>query len=162
MGTRSLGFSSIQAQQDAALNPEQMMKSLAPEDLIRFGMIPEFIGRLPVVSVLDQLSVADLEKILLRTKNAMVKQYSKLFAMDGVRLKFTPDAVKAIALRAIELKTGARALRSIMESIMLEVMYELPQRDDVTEVVIDAGVVAGRRKPTLRLTSKTEPKQDAA
>jgi ATP-dependent Clp protease ATP-binding subunit ClpX len=162
MGTRSLGFSSIKAQQDAALNPEQMMKSLAPEDLIRFGMIPEFIGRLPVVSVLDQLSVADLEKILLRTKNAMVKQYSKLFAMDGVRLKFTPDAVKAIALRAIELKTGARALRSIMESIMLEVMYELPQRDDVTEVVIDAGVVAGRRKPTLRLTSKTEPKQDAA
>jgi ATP-dependent Clp protease ATP-binding subunit ClpX len=162
MGTRSLGFSSIQAQQDAALSPDQMMKSLAPEDLIRFGMIPEFIGRLPVVSVLDQLSVADLEKILLRTKNAMVKQYSKLFAMDGVRLKITPDAVKAVALRAIELKTGARALRSIMESLMLEVMYELPQRDDVTEVVIDSAVVAGRRKPTLRRASKTEPKQDAA
>jgi ATP-dependent Clp protease ATP-binding subunit ClpX len=162
MGSRSLGFSAVAAQHEAALQPEQMMKSLAPEDLIRFGMIPEFIGRLPVVSVLDQLQVADLEKILLRTKNAMVKQYSKLFAMDGVRLKFTPDAVRAIAAKAIELKTGARALRAIMENLMLEVMYELPQRDDVTEVVIDAGVVAGRRKPTLRTATKSEPNQDAA
>jgi ATP-dependent Clp protease ATP-binding subunit ClpX len=162
MGTRSLGFSSIAAQQEQHLAPDQMMKSLAPEDLIRFGMIPEFIGRLPVVSVLDQLAIADLEKILLRTKNAMVKQYSKLFAMDGVRLKLTPDAVKAIAGKAIELKTGARALRAIMENLMLEVMYELPQRDDVTEVVIDAAVVAGRRKPTLRRATKAEPKQDAA
>jgi ATP-dependent Clp protease ATP-binding subunit ClpX len=125
-------------------------------------MIPEFIGRLPVVSVLDQLQVADLEKILLRTKNAIVKQYAKLLAMDGVRLKFTPDAVKAIAAKAIELKTGARALRSIMENLMLEVMYELPQRDDVSEVIIDAGVVAGRRKPTLRTDAKAEPTQDAA
>ena len=161
-GSRSMGFSSVAAQHDDALKPEEMMKSLAPEDLIRFGMIPEFIGRLPVVSVLDQLSVADLEKILLRTKNATVKQYAKLFAMDGVRLKFTPDAIKAIAAKAIELKTGARALRSIMENIMLEVMYDLPQRDDVTEVVIDAAVVAGRRKPTLRRADKAEPKQDAA
>ncbi len=162
MGSRSLGFTAVAAQHEQALKPEQMMKSLAPEDLIRFGMIPEFIGRLPVVSVLDQLSVADLEKILLRTKNAMVKQYSKLFAMDGVRLRFTPDAVKAIAQKAIELKTGARALRSIMENLMLEVMYELPQRDDVTEVVIDSAVVAGRRKPTLKRAGKAEPKQDAA
>ena len=92
----------------------------------------------------------------------MVKQYSKLFAMDGVRLRLTPDAVKAIAQKAIDLKTGARALRSIMENLMLEVMYELPQREDVTEVVIDAAVVAGRRKPTLRKSGKAEPKQDAA
>ena len=162
LGQRSLGFSSIAAQHESALNPEQMMKALAPEDLVRFGMIPEFIGRLPVVSVLDQLKVADLEKILLRTKSALVKQYSKLFAMDGVRLRFTPDAVKAIAARAIELKTGARALRAIMENIMLEVMYDLPQRDDVTEVVIDSAVVAGTRRPTLRRAGKTEAKQDAA
>jgi ATP-dependent Clp protease ATP-binding subunit ClpX len=162
LGQRSLGFSSIAAQQESALNPEQMMKSLAPEDLVRFGMIPEFIGRLPVVSVLDQLKVADLEKILLRTKSALVKQYSKLFAMDGVRLRFTPDAVKAIAAKAIELKTGARALRAIMENIMLEVMYDLPQRDDVTEVVIDSAVVAGTRRPTLKRANKNEPKQDAA
>ena len=162
LGSHSLGFSAVAVQHEQALKPEQMMKSLAPEDLIRFGMIPEFIGRLPVVSVLDQLSVADLEKILLRTKNAMVKQYSKLFAMDGVRLRLTPDAVKAIAQKAIELKTGARALRAIMENLMLEVMYELPQRDDVTEVVIDSAVVAGRRKPTLRRATKVEPTQDAA
>ena len=162
LGSRSLGFSAVAAQHEATLKPEQLMRALAPEDLIRFGMIPEFIGRLPVVSVLDQLQVADLEKILLRTKNAIVKQYAKLLAMDGVRLKFTPDAVRAIAAKAIELKTGARALRSIMENLMLEVMYELPQREDVSEVIIDAGVVAGRRKPTLRTEAKAEPTQDAA
>ena len=160
LGHRSIGFH--QNAEDRDIPPDEMMRSIAPEDMVRFGMIPEFVGRLPVVTVLDQLKIEDLEKILLRTKNAMVKQYSKLFAMDGVRLRFTSDAVKAVARKAIELKTGARALRSIMENLMLEVMYELPQRDDVTEVVIDAAVVAGRRKPTLRRVSKTEPKQDAA
>lgn len=162
LGQRSLGFASVKAQSEQKLAPEEMMKSLAPEDLVRFGMIPEFIGRLPVVSVLDQLSVADLEKILLRTKNAIVKQYSKLFAMDGVKLRFTSDAIKAIAQKAIDLKTGARALRSIMETIMLEAMYELPQRDDVTEVVVDAAVVAGKRRPIMKRAAKTEAKEDAA
>jgi ATP-dependent Clp protease ATP-binding subunit ClpX len=161
LGQRSMGFAAGKAVQEEKMSPEEMMKSVAPEDLIRFGMIPEFIGRLPVISVLDQLQVADLEKIMLRTKNATVKQYSKLFAMDGVRLKLTSDAIRAIAQKAIELKTGARALRSIMESLMLEVMYDLPQRDDVVEVVIDAAVVAGRRKPTLRRAGKSETK-DAA
>jgi len=160
LGQRSLGFH-INAE-DRELASDEVMKKIAPEDLLRFGMIPEFIGRLPVVSVLDQLQVADLEKILLRTKNAMVKQYSKLFAMDGVRLKLTPDAVRAIAQKAIDLKTGARALRAILENLMLEVMYDLPQRDDVSEVVIDAAVVAGRRRPTLRRTSKSEPNENAA
>jgi ATP-dependent Clp protease ATP-binding subunit ClpX len=162
LGQRSLGFASIRAQQDQSMKPEEMMKALAPEDLIRFGMIPEFIGRLPVISVLDQLSVEDLEKVLLRTKNALVKQYSKLFAMDGVRLRLTRDAILAIAQKAVELKTGARALRSILENLMLEVMYELPQRDDIAEVIIDAGVVAGRKRPTLRRIDKGEVKQDAA
>ncbi len=162
LGGRTLGFAATAASQQEASTPEKLMKALAPEDLIRFGMIPEFIGRLPVVSVLDRLDVPDLERILLRTKNAMVKQYAKLLAMDGVRLRFTPDAVHAIGLRAIELKTGARALRSILESLMLEVMYELPSRDDVSEVVIDAAVVAGRRRPVLRRSGRTEPTQDAA
>jgi len=161
-GQRSVGYAAIKDQQEASLSPEQMMRALAPEDLIRFGMIPEFIGRLPVVSVLDQLKAEDLEKILLRTKNAVVKQYSKLFAMDGVRLRLTPDAVRAIARKAMDLKTGARALRSIMETLMLEVMYELPQRDDIAEVVIDAAVVAGKRRPTLKRISKGESTQDAA
>ncbi|MDX2186937.1 MAG: ATP-dependent Clp protease ATP-binding subunit ClpX [Opitutaceae bacterium] len=163
MGHRSIGFQAMQSQKDSTLSAEEVMKAVAPEDLVRFGMIPEFIGRLPVVSVLDQLSVEDLEKILLRTKNAMVKQYSKLFAMDGVNLRFTRDAVLAIAQKAIDLKTGARALRSIMENLMLEVMYEIPQRDDIAEVVIDAGVVAGRKKPTLKRARKNgEAAEDAA
>jgi len=140
---------------------EQVMKQLAPEDLIRFGMIPEFIGRLPVVSVLDSLTEADLEKILLRTKNAIVKQYSKLFAMDGVQLRITRDAVRAIACKALALKTGARALRAIMENTMLEVMYDIPHRDDVAEVIVDAGVVEGGRKPQIKRHSKTARK-DAA
>lgn len=164
LGQRGLGFGSIKAQQtqSATMSAESIMKSIEPGDLVRYGMIPEFIGRLPVVSVLEPLQVADLEKILLRTKNAMVKQYSKLFAMDGVRLKFTSDAVKAIAAKAVELKTGARALRSIMENLMLEVMYDLPSRADVVEVVIDSNVVAGKRRPIMRKAVKGEAAEDAA
>ena len=160
-GHRSLGFSAS-SQPDDNLAPDEMMKAVAPEDLVRFGMIPEFIGRLPVVSVLNQLGIKDLEKVLLRTKNAMVKQYTKLFAIDGVNLRFTSDAIKAIAQKAIDLKTGARALRSIMENLMLEVMYEIPHREDVTEVVIDAAVVAGRRRPTLKRSTKAESNKNAA
>jgi len=159
LGSRSLGFHVNP--DDHNLLPEEMMKMIAPEDLIRFGMIPEFVGRLPIVSVLDPLTEADLVRILLRTKNAMVKQYSKLFAMDGVQLRLTRDAVHAIALKAIELKTGARALRAIMENLMLEVMFDLPQREDVLEVVIDEGVVKGRRRPVLKKTPRAE-KKDAA
>jgi ATP-dependent Clp protease ATP-binding subunit ClpX len=158
MGANALGFS---RNDEKVLSPEEMMHQIAPEDLVRFGMIPEFIGRLPVISLLDQLQIADLQKILLQTKNAMVKQYSKLFAMDGVRLRFTDDAIKAIAQKAIDLKTGARALRSIMEKLMLEVMYELPQRTDVAEVVVDAGVVAGRKRPNLKRRPKSVSKNAA-
>ena len=158
MGANALGFS---RNDEKVLSPEEMMHQIAPEDLVRFGMIPEFIGRLPVISLLDQLQIADLQKILLQTKNAMVKQYSKLFAMDGVRLRFTDYAIKAIAQKAIDLKTGARALRSIMEKLMLEVMYELPQRTDVAEVVVDAGVVAGRKRPNLKRRPKSVSKNAA-
>jgi len=160
LGHRSIGFH--QNAEDREIAPDEMMRRIAPEDMVRFGMIPEFVGRLPVVTVLDQLKVADLEKILLRTKNAMVKQYSKLFAMDGVRLRFTSDAVKAVAVKAIELKTGARALRAILEGIMLEIMYDLPQLDDVTEVIIDAAAVAGRRRPTLKRAPKAARNENAA
>jgi ATP-dependent Clp protease ATP-binding subunit ClpX len=162
VGQGGMGFSSVARRRESALRPEELMRELEPEDLIRFGMIPEFIGRLPIVSVLDQLSEEDLVRILQRTKNAFVKQYSKLFAMDGVRLRFTPDAIRAIARKAIRLKTGARALRSIMENLMLDVMFDLPQRDDVAEVLIDAAAVAGSRRPRLRRIPKGEPRQDAA
>jgi ATP-dependent Clp protease ATP-binding subunit ClpX len=150
-GHRVLGYGSATDQE--RLTPEEMMRSIAPEDLFQFGMIPEFIGRLPVVSVLDALDVADLEKILLRTKNAMTKQYSKLFAMDGVKLRFSHDAIHEIALKAMELKTGARALRSILEKLMLDVMYEVPHRQGVSEVVIDRAVVLGKKKPMVRLAA---------
>jgi len=161
LGSRSLGFHVNP--EDHSLTPEEMMKMIAPEDLVRYGMIPEFIGRLPVVSVLDPLAEEDLVRILLRTKNAMVKQYSKLFAMDGVKLRFTRDAVQAIARKAIELKTGARALRSILENLMLEVMFELPQREDVTEVVVDEAVVKGERRPVLKKAGKSgDTNADAA
>jgi ATP-dependent Clp protease ATP-binding subunit ClpX len=153
-GEHSLGF---KLSKKDKLSGEEVMRKVAPEDLIKFGMIPEFIGRLPVISVLDQLSKKDLENILLNTKNSMVKQYSKLFAMEGVELKLTKDAILAIAEKAIELKTGARALRSIMEGLMLEVMYDLPQRDDVSEVVMDAKVVQGKKKALLRKRRKAPP-----
>lgn len=143
------------------LSGEQIMRQLQPEDLFRFGMIPEFIGRLPVVSVLDSLTEEDLVQILLRTKNSMVKQYSKLFAMDGVHLRFTRDAIRAIARQALELKTGARALRAIMENLMLEVMYDIPHREDVSEVVIDGGVVTGQKKPQIRKSPKSARKNAA-
>jgi ATP-dependent Clp protease ATP-binding subunit ClpX len=162
VGAFTVGYSAIQQQKTAALSPEQLMRQIAPDDLVRFGMIPEFVGRLPVVSVLDHLQVEDLEKILLCTKNAIIRQYTKLFAMDGVKLRFTHDAVKAIARKAIELKTGARALRSIMENLMLEVMFDIPQRADVDEVVIDAAVVAGNRRPRLKLRASASRQRKAA
>lgn len=154
LGARGIGFGAHARPAEAVVSAgslaEDLMRSLAPEDLVRFGMIPEFIGRLPVVSVLSPLQVADLERVLTGTRHALVKQYQKLLAIDGVSLRFTADAVHAVAEKALKLKTGARALRSILEQLMLEVMYDLPGREDVVEVVIDAEAVAGTRKPKLR------------
>ncbi|MDQ8180105.1 ATP-dependent Clp protease ATP-binding subunit ClpX [Pelagicoccus sp. SDUM812005] len=155
-GGSTLGFGASKKEE---LSGEEVMKKIEPEDLVKFGMIPEFIGRLPVVSVLEQLSVEDLENILLNTKNSIIKQYSKLFAIDGVKLNLTPGAIKAVAEKAIELRTGARALRSIMENLTLEIMYEIPDRDDIDEVVINRDVVLGKKKPVFK---KSESKKDAA
>ncbi|HEY5551131.1 MAG TPA: ATP-dependent Clp protease ATP-binding subunit ClpX [Opitutaceae bacterium] len=160
VGSRMLGFGDSK-DGAAKLTPVQIMRTIAPEDLFKFGMIPEFIGRLPVVSVLDELTIADLEKVLMITKNAIVKQYTKLFAMDGVKLRFSPDAVRAIAQRSLELKTGARALRSILEKLMLDIMYEIPHREGVIEVLIDRGVVLGRKKPIVKMAPSVADK-DAA
>jgi ATP-dependent Clp protease ATP-binding subunit ClpX len=150
IGAKVLGFTNS-ADRHQGFTADEIMKSVQPEDLIRFGMIPEFIGRLPVVSVLDPLTQEELERILLETKNALVKQYGKLFAMEGVNLKFTRDAITAIAAKALELKTGARALRSIMENIMLELMFSLPDQTGIEEVVISGAVIEGKKKPLLRL-----------
>src|SRR5208283_4170889 len=121
-----------------------------PEDLLKFGMIPEFVGRLPVVSVLNELTEDELISILTETRNAMIKQYSKLFAMEGVHLNLTKDALQALAEAAQKKGTGARALRSLLEKLMLDLMYEIPSRDDIAEVTINRGVVDGKREPLIR------------
>ena len=111
------------------------------EDLLKFGLIPEFVGRLPIVATLRDLDEDALVQILTQPKNALVKQYTKLFDLEGVKLTFKDDALKAIAQKAIERKTGARGLRSIIENMLLDTMYEVPDLEDVTEVVINADVV---------------------
>jgi ATP-dependent Clp protease ATP-binding subunit ClpX len=131
------------------LTAEQIMANLRPEDLFQFGLIPEFVGRLPIASVLGELTQEALERVLTETKNALTKQYRKLFAMEGVKLSFEKAALSAIAAKALELKTGARGLRSIMEKMMLDTMYDLPNHPGTTEVVITAAAVEGTEPPKL-------------
>lgn len=123
---------------------QKMLKKLQPEDLLKFGLIPEFIGRVPIYAVLDQLDEATLKMILTEPKNAILKQYQCLLKMDNVDLKFEPDAIELIAKEAIKRKTGARALRSIVEELMLNIMYEVPAQDDVKEFVVTAEMVSKR------------------
>ncbi len=127
----------------------ETLKDLQPEDLVKFGLIPEFIGRLPVIATLENLDVEALVRILTEPKNALTKQYMKLFEMEEVELKFTDDALEAISENAIERKTGARGLRAILEQLLLELMYDIPGRDDVSEVVINGDVVRGTADPVL-------------
>ncbi|MGN0834978.1 MAG: ATP-dependent Clp protease ATP-binding subunit ClpX [Candidatus Spyradosoma sp.] len=148
IGNKFLGFD-VSEKTGATLSAEQIMAELQPEDLFEFGMIPEFIGRLPVVSALSQLTRKDLEHILTQPKNALVKQFRKLFAMEGVELVFEDAAVSAVAEKAIALGTGARGLRSILEKFMLDTMYELPNRGNVRRVVVTADVVNGLAAPTI-------------
>jgi ATP-dependent Clp protease ATP-binding subunit ClpX len=132
----------------------QILRDLEPEDLLRFGLIPEFIGRLPVVATLDDLDEATLIEILTKPKNALVKQYGRLFEMEGVKLTFTDEALKVVAGRAIKRKTGARGLRSIMEAILLTTMFDLPGLDGVSEVVINGEVAEGRAEPLYTYSEK--------
>ena len=134
----------------------QVLKEVEPEDLLKFGLIPEFVGRLPVVATLEDLDEGALVEILTEPKNALVKQYERLFEMEDVRLDFTEDALKAIALKAIARKTGARGLRSIMENILLDSMFDLPGLDNVEEIVINREVVDGRAKPLYIYTDRRE------
>ncbi len=137
----------------------EVLKQLEPEDLLKFGLIPEFIGRLPVVATLDDLDQKALVDILTRPKNALVKQYQRLFEMESVKLTFSDDALSAIARKAMGRKSGARGLRSIMEAILLDTMFELPGLEGVEEVVVNSEVVEGRAQP-LRIYS--ERREDAS
>jgi ATP-dependent Clp protease ATP-binding subunit ClpX len=149
LGNRVLGF---QAAMSATSNVQmhEVLRYTEPEDLLSFGMIPEFVGRLPVVSALDALTEEELMLILTDTRNAMVKQYTKLLAMEGANLVVTKDALRAMAQQAATKGTGARALRSMFEKIMLDVMYDVPSREDVADVVINRAVVEGKRAPLIR------------
>jgi len=131
----------------------EWMKGLEPEDLLKYGLIPEFIGRLPITATLEDLDEKSLVKILLEPKNSLVKQYQELFKLEGVKLTFKDNAVKEIAIKAISKKTGARGLRSILENILLKTMFELPSQDNIEEVVIDIGTVKGQNDP-LTIHSK--------
>ena len=124
-----------------------LLKVVEPEDLIKYGLIPELIGRLPVVATLDELNDDALVRILTEPKNALTKQYQKLFQMEGVDLEFRPEALKAIAKRALERKTGARGLRSIIEQTLLETMYDLPGSTDIAKVVVEEAAITGDSKP---------------
>ncbi|MGO2478979.1 MAG: ATP-dependent Clp protease ATP-binding subunit ClpX, partial [Pseudoalteromonas sp.] len=124
-------------------------KSVEPEDLVKYGLIPEFIGRLPVVATLTELDESALIQILSEPKNAITKQFSALFDMEEVELEFREDALSAIAHKAMERKAGARGLRSIVEGVLLEIMYELPSMDNVSKVVIDETVIKGESDPIL-------------
>lgn len=150
---QTLGFGADVKPPDEA-NAGELLKKLEPEDLVKFGLIPEFIGRLPLIATLENLDEDALITILTEPKNALVKQFQSLFEMEGAKLEFTDDALKAIAERAIERKTGARGLRSIMEVMLLDTMYELPDMENVEKVVIDADVVKGNKEPTFVYSDK--------
>jgi ATP-dependent Clp protease ATP-binding subunit ClpX len=140
----------------------EILKDVEPEDLLKFGLIPEFVGRLPVVATLEDLDEKALVEILTKPKNALVKQYQRLFEMEDVSLDFTDDAFKAISEKATARKTGARGLRSIMEAILLEPMFELPGLDEVEEIVINREVVEGRAQPLYIYTDRREDLETSA
>lgn len=144
-----IGFSAeVRSLQDKR-SVGEILSSVEPEDLIRYGLIPEFVGRLPVVATLDELDEASLVRILVEPKNALTKQYSKLFELESCDLEFREDALRAIARRAMERKTGARGLRTIMEHVLLDIMYELPSMENVSKVVIDEAVIHGESDPYM-------------
>jgi len=135
---------------------DQLLQEVQPEDLLKFGLIPEFIGRLPVIATLNLLTQEELIRILVEPKDAIIKQYQKLFELEGVKLKFTESALQAIARLSVERKSGARGLRAILENTMLDIMYELPSMPDVKECVISEEVVVNKEKPILLFEKKTE------
>lgn len=153
IGKKSMGFGA-EITSEEEIKVGELLKSLQPEDLLRFGLIPEFVGRLPVMVTLEELDEESLVKILTEPKNALVKQYKELLVMDGVDLEFEDEALNVIAKKAIERKTGARGLRSIIEETMLDIMYEIPSRDDIEKCVITKETVENKVEPTLVLSDR--------
>ncbi len=144
-----IGFSAEVKSKDDKRNVGEVLADLEPEDLVRYGLIPEFVGRLPVIATLEELDVDALISILTEPKNSLTKQYGKLFEMEGVDVDFREDGLRAVAERAMDRKTGARGLRSILEAVLLDTMYQIPSLDNVSKVVIDESVIKGESEPML-------------
>ena len=156
-----IGFSAEVKSKDEAKKIGETLASVEPEDLVRYGLIPEFIGRLPVIATLEELDRDALVNILIEPKNSLIKQYSALFEMEAVELDIRHDALEAIADKALDRKTGARGLRSIIENVLLDTMYSIPSREDVAKVVIDASVINGESEPILVYETE-QPKKAAS
>ena len=155
VGVKGLGFGAeIRSKQDR--NIGEVLGQVQPEDLIKFGMIPEFVGRLPVIATLSELTEDELVSILTEPRNALVKQYKKLFELEDVRLRFTEGSLRSIAKEAIRRKSGARGLRSIMENIMLDIMYDLPSHPEIQECIINEDVIVKKGEPLLLYRSQTQ------
>ena len=144
-----IGFNAEVKSKDEKKNFGEILHDLEPEDLVRYGLIPEFVGRLPVIATLEELDQEALVRILTEPRNSLTKQYAKLFEMEGVEIDFREDGLRAIASRAMERKTGARGLRSILESVLLDTMYSIPSQVGVSKVVIDSSVINGDSEPFI-------------
>ena len=156
-----IGFGAEVRSKEEGKKVGESLREVEPDDLVKFGLIPEFVGRLPVLATLDELDEAALMQILTEPKNALTKQYAKLFEMESVDLEFRSDALKAVARKALERKTGARGLRSILEGVLLDTMYEIPSQKEVSKVVIDESVIEGTSQPLL-IYENSEPQAKAA
>ncbi|WP_125547398.1 ATP-dependent Clp protease ATP-binding subunit ClpX [Levilactobacillus lindianensis] len=151
LGDQTIGFGADSKEQTVLASGDSLMQHVIPEDLLQFGLIPEFIGRLPILTALEKLDENDLVRILTEPKNALVKQYEKLLSLDGVQLEFQPAALREMAKLAIARNTGARGLRSIIEDVMRDIMFDLPSRDDVAKVIITAKTVTDHAEPEVEL-----------
>ena len=161
----SIGFGAEVKDAAEEKSTTELLHELIPEDLVKYGLIPEFVGRLPVIATLEELDEDALVTILTEPKNAFVKQYKKLFGLEGVELVFEDSALKAVANEAIQRKTGARGLRSILENLLLDTMFDLPDLEDINEIVIDEDVVKGKKDPIQKkgkkkTTKKSDDKKD--
>jgi ATP-dependent Clp protease ATP-binding subunit ClpX len=151
LGRHTMGFAAMgESQRVAGVGRDEILARVEPEDFLAFGFIPEFVGRLPVTTTLAELTEDQLVSILIDPKNALTKQYAKLLAMDGVDLEFTPDALRELAAQAHKKGTGARALRGLIEKIMLEVMYDVPGSTDILDIKVTRPAVCGESKPIIR------------
>jgi ATP-dependent Clp protease ATP-binding subunit ClpX len=156
-----IGFGAEVRSKDLEQKTGETLRDVEPEDLVKYGLIPEFVGRLPMIATLDELDLDALVRILKEPRNALIKQYQKLFEMEGVEIQFRDEALKAVAQRAKERKTGARGLRSIMESVLLDTMYKIPSMEKVSKVIIDSSAINGDSEPLLVYENREQQSRTA-